>query len=431
MIKRVKRLPAWLLGAASCCAIVGFGYLLREFNLVFNPVLWTSLQVLCAFLSFTIAANVLPRFVATGDRPSLMLASAFVLGGLIQLAGIVEFYYRFTAVAQPLHMSLAWLSWMTWQMLLGLLLIAAFPIEKRLPWPRQPKKNVFAVLNVVAAAACLVVLVVLALPHEPAIYANSILPRPWNLLPAAIFIGATVVLVRKTHTERFAFDSSLVWLAGMNAACHLVAVESSRALDFPGMAAQFLKMGSYAVLLGATLLDNVRLFERVQDRATTDSMTGLANYRRFVDVLQYELERSGRTNRAFSVLLMDLDGLKEINDQYGHLTGSRAICRVAEVLRLHCRLVDTAARYGGDEFVLLLPETEESAARMVVARIRQCLEAETELPMLSISAGVATHPHSGTTVHHLLGAADRELYEVKAQSKRPKIRTPGDSSAHE
>ena len=175
---------------------------------------------------------------------------------------------------------------------------------------------------------------------------------------------------------------------------------------------------SYTVLLGATLVDNVRIFGQVRHRAASDSLTGLANYRRFIEALQGELERSGRTNRPFSILLMDLDKLKDINDRYGHQTGTRAICRVAEVLRQHCRAIDTAARYGGDEFALLLPETGEAAARQVASRIKGHLEASTEQPKLTVSVGVATHPPNGTSTQHLLEAADLELYAHKASRGR-------------
>ncbi len=144
---------------------------------------------------------------------------------------------------------------------------------------------------------------------------------------------------------------------------HLIASQSAHLLDASAGVAELVNATSYMVLLGATLLDNARLFRQVRTLAISDSLTGLANYRRLVDILQSELERSGRTNRPFSVLLMDLDGLKRINDRYGHLIGSRALCRVAAILRLNCRSIDTAARYGGDEFALVLPETNDFAAR--------------------------------------------------------------------
>ncbi len=161
----------------------------------------------------------------------------------------------------------------------------------------------------------------------------------------------------------------------------------------------------------------MQIFRQVRILAISDSLTGLANYRRLVDVLQSELERSGRTNRSFSVLLMDLDGLKRINDRYGHLSGSQALCRVSSILRLNCRSIDTAARYGGDEFALVLPETKEFAAQQVADRIRHCLSAEQEAPRLSLSIGIATFPQCGNTVQHLLEYADRALYEMKSESK--------------
>ena len=97
----------------------------------------------------------------------------------------------------------------------------------------------------------------------------------------------------------------------------------------------------------------------------SDPLTGLANYSRLVDALGAEIQRSRRTGRSFSVLLFDLDGLKKVNDNHGHLVGSAAICRVADVLRANSRAIDTPARYGGDEFALVLPETEVNAARVV------------------------------------------------------------------
>ena len=126
---------------------------------------------------------------------------------------------------------------------------------------------------------------------------------------------------------------------------------------------------------------------------------------------------SGILTRAFSILLMDLDGLKQINDKYGHVTGSRAICRVAEVLRQHCRSVDTAARYGGDEFALVLSETDEGAVRRVAARIKKHLASDPETPQLNLSAGTATYPQNGPSAQHLLETADRELYSGKAKSR--------------
>jgi len=149
--------------------------------------------------------------------------------------------------------------------------------------------------------------------------------------------------------------------------------------------------------------------------AMTDPLTGLGNYRRILGVLNAEIERTGRTGRSFALLLLDLDGLKEINDSYGHLVGSRALCRLGDVLRACCRAIDTVARYGGDEFSVILPETTVEAAGVVASRIRKELTKDSQQPPLSVSMGVVAYPQDGETIEALLQTADRELYGMKSR----------------
>src|SRR5258706_4790501 len=148
--------------------------------------------------------------------------------------------------------------------------------------------------------------------------------------------------------------------------------------------------------------------------AITDPLTGLGNYRRLLDVLHAEIEGRGRRGRPFAFLLLGLDGLKKINDCHGHLAGSRALCRVGDVLGLFCRAIDPAGRYGGDDFAVVLPETAAAAAGLVASRIRNRLATDSEQPPLSASIGVAAYPHDGETVEALLQTADRELYGMKS-----------------
>jgi diguanylate cyclase (GGDEF)-like protein/PAS domain S-box-containing protein len=168
------------------------------------------------------------------------------------------------------------------------------------------------------------------------------------------------------------------------------------------------------------ITERKRAEEQIRYLAMSDPLTGLANYRRLLEVLDSEIKRYGRTARSFAVLLLDLDGLKKINDAHGHLVGSGALCRVANVLRTHCREMDTAARYGGDEFVVVLPETESEAARQVSQRISECLRNDGEEPAVTLSAGTAIFPQDGKTIDELLAAADRALYREKRSAKRLK-----------
>ncbi|MGC1482185.1 MAG: diguanylate cyclase [Candidatus Acidiferrum sp.] len=163
--------------------------------------------------------------------------------------------------------------------------------------------------------------------------------------------------------------------------------------------------------------------DQLRHQASSDSLTGLGNHRRLFEVLQAEIGRSNRTTREFSLVLLDLDGLKEINDQYGHVAGDRALCRLAQILRDCCRSIDTAARHGGDEFALVLPETGFAAATLVAQRICELLANETEVPALSVSMGIASHPKEAETIGTLLYAADRALYAMK--DKRPRAARAG------
>jgi diguanylate cyclase (GGDEF)-like protein/PAS domain S-box-containing protein len=152
---------------------------------------------------------------------------------------------------------------------------------------------------------------------------------------------------------------------------------------------------------------------RLRKLAASDPLTGLANYRHLVDVLDMEIKRSERTSREFAVLLFDLDGLKVINDRYGHMTGSQALCRVADVLSFCCRNIDTASRFGGDEFALVLPETNTDAANLVAQRICESVAHDGKGPRLSISVGAAVYPHDGEKIESLLSAVDSAMYSMK------------------
>jgi diguanylate cyclase (GGDEF)-like protein/PAS domain S-box-containing protein len=176
-------------------------------------------------------------------------------------------------------------------------------------------------------------------------------------------------------------------------------------------------------IIAVDVTEQRALEDHLRHQALSDSLTGLANHRRLFEVLQAEISRTKRTGREFSLLLLDLDGLKTINDRFGHLVGNRALCRLAQVLADCCRSVDTAARQGGDEFALVLPETGAAAATLVARRICELLANDAEEPFLSVSVGVASCPEDAENIGTLLYAADKALYAMK--NKRSKTALAG------
>jgi len=172
---------------------------------------------------------------------------------------------------------------------------------------------------------------------------------------------------------------------------------------------------SYEIIV-ENITQQRKLEDHLRQQAAKDALTGLANYRHLVETVDSEIMRSERTAREFALLFLDLDGLKQINDRFGHLVGSQALCRLADVLCICSRKVDTPARFGGDEFALVLPETGFLPAKLVAQRICDNLANDGREPKLSVSIGVAIYPGDGENVDSLLGAADAALYAMKTRT---------------
>jgi diguanylate cyclase (GGDEF)-like protein/PAS domain S-box-containing protein len=166
-------------------------------------------------------------------------------------------------------------------------------------------------------------------------------------------------------------------------------------------------------IIAVDVTEERTLEQQLRHQASSDSLTGLANHRRLFDALHAEICRSKRTMREFSLVLLDLDGLKKINDRYGHLAGDRALCRLAHILADCSRSVDTAARQGGDEFALVLPETGIAAATLVAHRICDLAAKDAEEPRLSVSVGVVSYTEGADTIGTMVRAADQALYAMK------------------
>lgn len=411
-----SRTVVFLSHAAGFLFVFAAAYWLRRITIEPDPLLQGYLQVVSGLLAFVFAALTLVRFQGTQDRISLILGAGFLLSGAVLTATSVLFF-QFLPDAS-LRLPWAPIAWWIGRMVLALLLIVALLVERFIPRSRHPRREIAGALLTVIALTYGLAAALRRLPPEVSPHPSASFPTPQQLLPAAIFFVSLIWYRRRLSDEDTAFDRTIYAAAWFNVAAQISAAQSQRLLDAPFLFAQALMVMGYTVALGGALLDNAHLFEQVRHLAVSDPLTGLANYRRLLDVLENETERTNRSGRSFSVLLLDLDGLKKINDNYGHLVGSRAICRLGNVLRIHCRAIDTAARYGGDEFALVLPEAQEDEARRVASRIREVLANDDEQPPLSASIGIAVYRGDGERIEKLLSEADRDLYAEKARRGR-------------
>lgn len=171
-------------------------------------------------------------------------------------------------------------------------------------------------------------------------------------------------------------------------------------------------------------IENVLLHQEAERLSITDGLTGIWNYRYFQMNLAREFERANRWQRPLSLLMIDIDHFKQVNDRYGHQRGDAVLIELAQRIVSHVRLqIDILARYGGEEFILILPETGIDGARIVAQKIRDEI-AHTpfgnpdEIPIeVTVSAGCATYPAHGTTPEDLLRAADRAMYAAKSRGR--------------
>jgi diguanylate cyclase (GGDEF)-like protein len=196
-------------------------------------------------------------------------------------------------------------------------------------------------------------------------------------------------------------------------------------------AADDLRTLSGLAAYAAIALSNARHFERVRELSLLDDHTGLYNARHLHRTLEAEVQRAARFGRALSLVFFDLDHFKEVNDAHGHQAGSALLREVGRVLKRALRGMDIPVRYGGDEFVAVLPETGREPARGVAERIRLALRGETFLAERGLAAritasfGVATWPEAGPGAEDLLRAADRAMYRAKDEGRDRVAEAPG------
>ena len=214
------------------------------------------------------------------------------------------------------------------------------------------------------------------------------------------------------------------------AVCHILLAAATPGLDVlslvyasraVGQLAPFLLVAYLTTTLSA---DITEARERIESLAQTDSLTGLFNLRMFNEVWQREHGNCERERGTYALLLIDMDRLKDINDSFGHEAGNSAIMLVAQCLQRSIRGTDTAARFGGDEFTVLLPGASPEIAETVVKRVRHnvyktTLDLRSRMIRCSVSIGVVNYPKDGRDMRELLSMADRRMYRDKELRRTP------------
>lgn len=184
-----------------------------------------------------------------------------------------------------------------------------------------------------------------------------------------------------------------------------------------------LKVLSTIADFAAIAIENACNYERVSELAITDDLTGLYNARHFNRIMEREVAHAERYKHPLSLVFFDLDRFKRVNDSHGHLVGSRVLAEVGGLVRRYTRTVDYAARFGGDEFIVLLPSTPKAGALVVVSHLRDILrehrfraDSGKEI-RVTASFGIASFPDDATSKTELLRMADEAMYSVKGTSR--------------
>lgn len=233
-----------------------------------------------------------------------------------------------------------------------------------------------------------------------------------------LIVGGAALVVSSTITVALAGGATVGYVLGVLAG-------SSAAILGPAAAATVGVNLTALILLAYVAMVLAREQRRTRDAAirlsTVDPLTGLFNRTFFFAALGREIARCARSGRGFCLLMMDLDDLKAINDRLGHFQGDRALRGVGDVIADGVRRIDTAARYGGDEFVVLLPETDPTGAFVLAEKIRLGVNAMTidlhDAAHPSVSVGVVSYPGDGRTADELMISADNAMYASKRAGK--------------
>ncbi len=398
--------------------------------LMLGEWVWPAIYLAAFLVSFTASHNFLASlFIATGNTFEGLLAVYFVnryahgrqvfdhprdvmnytlLAAFVAPMVAATFGATTLAMAGEAHWSQTGVIWTTWWLgdAGGLFVVAPLILL----WDANYGIN-WDLKRWLEAGALAVVTFLAAEIVFGRLFPTATIDYPLSFLPMPVFIWAAFRFGRRGAATTVALVYAVAVIGTLHGYGPFARFPPNAALVFLQV---FICISAVtALVLAAVVLERRKVEDQLRVLAVSDPLTGLANYGHLLDVLEAEVQRSRRTERPFAVLFLDMDRLKKINDEHGHLVGSRALWRIAQAMRSSCRAIDTAARYGGDEFALVLPESDEEAARQLERRIKELLAADEEVPAVSVSTGIAAYPKDGDTAQALLNSADRMLYGAK------------------
>jgi len=308
-----------------------------------------------------------------------------------------------------------------------------------LVWSRALTAQLWPVLGLLAAFAVAIV-VFRARRFFPRRTRTRLLIESWSMV---IFITSVLWFTGKSASPLLNLYLLPIILSALTlgrlvtllqvaavAVCHLLLAAATPGLDVTSLIYASQAVGQLAPILLVAYLtttlsaDITEARERIENLAQTDALTGLFNLRMFNEIWQREHASSERARSGYSLLMIDMDKLKDINDAFGHEAGNSAITLVAQCLQRSIRNSDYAARFGGDEFAVLLPGASPEVADAVVKRVRHnvcktTLDLRSRMIRCSVSIGVVSYPKDGRDMRELLSIADRKMCRDKELRRAP------------
>ena len=292
-----------------------------------------------------------------------------------------------------------------------LIAFAAFILLFRYSRPFARETRLKLVVEILLMLAFLtVVLVPAGGPHNPLV----------NLYLLPVITAALALGKRATALVMLLVCACYALLATATVGSEALTVDF--ATEAAGVLAPFVLVAFSTTLL----VDNIHVAkQRIRALSDRDELTGIYNLRAFTRLAEREHEQASRTERTYSILLVDIEHLKTINDTYGHEAGNRAVKLVADALARLTRSTDIVARFGGDEFIVYLSDADKPAGEEVAQRIRNVvfsttLEVDVKMVRLKVNVGVGTYPEDGNALQPVMTTADRMMYKDKERRDPPK-----------